>query len=189
MCPDRELLSAWVDDEVPSPWREKLEKHVGECRACSAYASDLRAYRASVQAETSSATSAAEAAKDRVWSKLSAWAPAKIPAREPIWTRRFALPMPALAAAAAVVVALSFALASSNARNAKLLFALRGAAETQSIAVSQLATSGLGMESLIDYIGKQNAAVNIIIPLPKSAFGEGEPVIVREADWNEGSGR
>lgn len=187
MCPDRELLSAWVDGEVPSPWREKLERHVGECPACSSYTSSILSARRSVEAEL--AESVPAAAKDRVWSRLSAWAPSAPPAREPLWSRRFALPMPAIAAAAVAVVALSFALAASGLRNARLMFALKNAAESRPLAASQLATGNLGMETLIDYIGKQNASVNIIIPLPASAFGEGEPLIIRETDWNEGSTR
>ncbi|MBU1079772.1 MAG: zf-HC2 domain-containing protein, partial [Spirochaetes bacterium] len=35
MCPDRELLSAWADGEVPSPWRETIDRHVAACESCA----------------------------------------------------------------------------------------------------------------------------------------------------------
>ncbi len=34
-CPDSDLYSAYVDGEVPSPWREKLEAHIASCRECA----------------------------------------------------------------------------------------------------------------------------------------------------------
>ena len=38
MCPDRGLLSAYVDGEVPSPWKERLAAHLSECPSCAAQA-------------------------------------------------------------------------------------------------------------------------------------------------------
>jgi anti-sigma factor RsiW len=35
MCPDRELLSAYFDGEVPSPWRERIARHLESCAACT----------------------------------------------------------------------------------------------------------------------------------------------------------
>ncbi len=34
-CPDTDLFSAYVDGEVPSPWKEKLEAHLSVCQDCS----------------------------------------------------------------------------------------------------------------------------------------------------------
>lgn len=34
-CPDSDLFSAYVDGEVPSPWKEKLEEHISSCRECT----------------------------------------------------------------------------------------------------------------------------------------------------------
>jgi len=33
-CPDSDLYSAYIDDEVPSPWKEKLEAHIHSCPKC-----------------------------------------------------------------------------------------------------------------------------------------------------------
>ncbi|HOT62647.1 MAG TPA: zf-HC2 domain-containing protein, partial [Treponemataceae bacterium] len=33
-CPDQDLYSAYVDGEVPSPWKEKLEAHASKCPTC-----------------------------------------------------------------------------------------------------------------------------------------------------------
>lgn len=34
-CPDSDLYSAYVDGEVPSPWKEKLEAHLASCPVCT----------------------------------------------------------------------------------------------------------------------------------------------------------
>lgn len=33
-CPDADLYSAYVDGEVPSPWKEKLQSHINSCQEC-----------------------------------------------------------------------------------------------------------------------------------------------------------
>ncbi len=33
-CPDTDLYSAYVDGEIPSPWKEKLEEHLSTCEKC-----------------------------------------------------------------------------------------------------------------------------------------------------------
>lgn len=34
-CPDKDLYSAYVDGELRSPWKEKLEIHLASCEKCS----------------------------------------------------------------------------------------------------------------------------------------------------------
>lgn len=34
-CPDSDLFSAYVDGEIPSPWKEKLEAHIASCQECA----------------------------------------------------------------------------------------------------------------------------------------------------------
>ncbi len=186
MCPDSELLSAWIDGEVPSPWRENIDKHIGACAACSASVASMRRVQGMLSADSAVNDAAALGAKDRVAARLSAMPWSRSLEVRPLWFRRYALPLPAIAAAAVVLVTLSFALVASNARNNELRLAIRRGVEA-----TPVAASGLGMESLVDFIGKQNGAVNINITLPAEAFGGklGEPVIIREADWNAGSRR
>jgi anti-sigma factor RsiW len=186
MCPDRELLSAWIDGEVPSPWRESLDKHIGACADCSAALASMRRVRDLLSADSATVDSAALSAKDRVAARLSSMPRSQPIEIRPLWSRRYALPLPAIAAAAVVLASMSFALVASGARNNELRMAMR-----QAVEATPLAASGLGMDSLVDFIGKQNGAVNINITLPAEAFGGklGEPVIVRDADWNVGSRR
>jgi len=34
MCPEQQLLSIYMDGELPSPWKEKMESHLTECSSC-----------------------------------------------------------------------------------------------------------------------------------------------------------
>jgi len=34
MCPEPQLISIYLDNELPSPWKEKLESHLAECSSC-----------------------------------------------------------------------------------------------------------------------------------------------------------
>ena len=49
ICPDTSLYSAYVDGEVPSPWKEKLEEHLASCEKCRAVESRYRTLRGAMR--------------------------------------------------------------------------------------------------------------------------------------------
>lgn len=49
MCPDETLLTAYVDDEVPSPWKERIEMHLDQCERCRDRVAQYRALRATLK--------------------------------------------------------------------------------------------------------------------------------------------
>jgi len=126
----------------------------------------------------------ADAARVRVEERLGFAVSHGISTTGRFWTRRFPVPFPVAAAAALALAVLGFALADSGRRNADLRMAVQRAYEA-----TPVATSGMGIESIIEYISRQNSAVNINITLPAEAFGSvtGDPFIVREADYQAGS--
>ncbi len=186
MCPDRELLSAWIDGEVPSPWRETIERHIGSCDACSAAAASMRGVRALFASDADALGASASRSKARVEERLSFAAVRGAPRPGSFWSGRFAVPFPVAAAAALALAMLGLALVGTGRRNAELRMAVQRAYDA-----TPVAASGMGIESVIDYISKQDSAVSINITLPANAFGgsAGEPFIVREADYQAGSRR
>jgi len=50
MCPDKTLLTAYVDDEVPSPWKERIEMHLEQCAQCRERVAQYRALKAALHA-------------------------------------------------------------------------------------------------------------------------------------------
>jgi len=166
MCPDRELLSAWIDGEVSSPWRESLERHLEACPSCSAYAAELKSLRAAFAVDATSIEQAA--------------------ARAPVWMRRLSIPVPVAAAAALVFSVLAMALAMTGARNSELRMAVQSA-----VAPVSVASAGPAMDSIFEFLARQEGGVNITISLPTGTFAgaPGEPFIVREVDYKPGSGQ
>jgi hypothetical protein len=111
-CPDSDLYSAYIDGEVPSPWREKLEAHIASCPRCKALAERFSALHRAV---SSGQPSLQKAELEASWARLCARreiAVAAIRSRRerrayPDWTRvSVRLPLPALAAMLLVVLAL-----------------------------------------------------------------------------------
>ncbi len=41
-CPDKSLYSAFVDGEVPPPWKEMLEEHLASCEKCRVFERQYR---------------------------------------------------------------------------------------------------------------------------------------------------
>ncbi|MDR1929952.1 MAG: zf-HC2 domain-containing protein [Treponema sp.] len=200
MCPDRQILSVYFDNELCSPWKEKLEAHLEECPACRAI---LRTYGRTREgfipkssdfgmrlegSEEQAQSFGIEAAQARVWERLSPladnWAGRVKPRPgRNIWSRSIRVPVPA--AAAGLILAAAIA----------LLTVLRPAAPP---AEPQLAGMGMDLEdmapipdmaSLLQYLGSDTSADMVIIKLPETTFRTtGEPKILRAADYSKGGG-
>lgn len=55
-CPDSDLFSAYLDGEIQSPWKEKIETHVDSCPVCGKKTEKYRNLRALIAADRDSAT-------------------------------------------------------------------------------------------------------------------------------------
>ncbi len=115
MCPDEELLSSFVDAEVPSPWKERIEQHLLSCSACGAKVESYRLLGRSLSMLSSpEERKGIGDAKARIAASLAHGkrrAQNSDPAA-PEWIQRLlsariALPLPVLAGGIAVVVFLA----------------------------------------------------------------------------------
>jgi len=48
-CPNKDLYSVYIDDELPSPWKEKLEAHLKDCSKCREVVSSYRILRLKIE--------------------------------------------------------------------------------------------------------------------------------------------
>jgi anti-sigma factor RsiW len=192
MCPDRQILSVFLDGELPSPWKEKMEAHLQECPRCRA---DLERYAAvsQVLATDSLPLSPMEAAQDRVWQELSDKPAANRPyraswPRQPsVWRRSLSVPTPVAAAVAAVlVIAFIAAFTTRSEPGARpqdnLLAADMGLDVQGMVPVSD-------MNGIMQYLGQEDTADIVIIRLPESRnfVSSGEPTILTAADYSRRS--
>jgi hypothetical protein len=181
MCPDRELLSAWVDGEVSSPWRESLERHLEACPSCSAYTAELvpalcLCGGCCIHRQPLQAVPGPGCMMESSWVFLHGFrcGPVDCPSRY-LW-------LPPLLC----VFCPGLALAMTGARNSELRMAVQSA-----VAPVPVASSGPAMDSIFEFLARQEGGVNITISLPSGTFAgaPGEPFIVREVDYKPGSGQ
>lgn len=183
MCPDDALLSAFVDGEIPSPWKERMESHVAGCAACSRKVGGMRALGASLRAlETGTETAILSAAKARIGASIDfgmAGRPTGRGIAERVlyfWSRRVALPMPALAAGLLAIVffaGLTFGIITPFAKASRLM------ASASTVISPDSAT----LEMMAQYM-KQSSVQPVMIEMPKeSEFSQlGNPVVMTSFD-------
>jgi Putative zinc-finger len=71
-CPDTDLYSAYVDGEVPSPWKEKLESHIASCPRCRNRVERYRRIALCMHEELAPAALDMEASFARLSARMSA---------------------------------------------------------------------------------------------------------------------
>ncbi len=169
-CPDRELLSAFYDKEVPSPYMEAIAEHVASCPACAAQLASFGKLSGLLcaldEAEVVPAT------KDGILEfceKKLVTMPQRVPAR-------FSLPVLAAAAAFALFLGVGLSLALLSGRGK----------ETMASTPQSNTVSSYSMAEVVDYLSKQQATRVIELPGTLQVENMGQPVIVREADFQKG---
>ncbi|HUX12201.1 MAG TPA: hypothetical protein VMW87_04185 [Spirochaetia bacterium] len=191
MSPEREFISAFLDGEVPSPWKERLETTIAEDPECGrAYAEHLRIHRLLGELpEPDFAT-----AQARVWQKLAARSQEGSPEDQrrvvarpvPVWRRRVSIPVPmALVAAAVVVLMGAFTLIRFlNAAASQSA----GGTMAQSVDGLNITVNVKDVEQLLDILNGQNKIrdVKIELPEPHQFKLMGEPLLLRASDASGG---
>ncbi|HWR10415.1 MAG TPA: zf-HC2 domain-containing protein [Rectinemataceae bacterium] len=184
MCPDDALLSAFVDDEVPSPWKERMETHVAGCRRCSEKTVAFRALKRSLLAIDGEAEmKALSVAKSRIAASIDFGAMDRNPGTGVferlgrLWTQRVPLPMPFLAASLLAIVfmiGVSLGLFTPFTNRAALM-----ASASKTIA-PQAAT----LEMIAQYMKQSSSVEPLMIEMPQeSVFSQlGNPVVVSSPD-------
>jgi len=192
MCPDRDLISAYADGEVLSPWKERLEDHLAACPGCAAVAARygelgerLRG-SAAAREEAAAESFALARGRQRLDALLDSMPAPLAPRPRRAIGRYISLPLPIAAAAAVLVLALGGATA---------LLALkpsaRGAA-IQSVAAGEILPGKAlpaSMDELLRYLDSGDGQVTLTINLPTSAaYGNaGKPVIMRSSQVIDGT--
>ncbi|MCL2175045.1 MAG: zf-HC2 domain-containing protein [Treponema sp.] len=135
MCPDPQILSIYLDGELPSPWKEKMQEHFTQCSACRGKLENFkrlqdllkedkaatRTYIERVVDEPSEPRTYTEdelqKSKEKVWERIEAGQGFNRRSnRSRIWQRKISIPLPA--AAVAAVLVLLFAVFWLNGRSA-----------------------------------------------------------------------
>jgi len=194
MCPDPQLISIYLDNELPSPWKEKLESHLAECSSCREKLDGFKQlFNKNNLAEEQKMM---EETKDIVWQKLQARQ--KLSVRRPVRSynmlqRKLSIPIPIAAAAAILLIFGTAVLFRSGNTNTNGIVYLPAPVETAvdrnllTIAAEESMPNIIpssDLNSILQYLGGDRTEI-IIINLPESSsfFRAGEPAIIRSADF------
>jgi anti-sigma factor RsiW len=180
MCPDREILSAWLDGEIDAPWDRALEEHVGSCPECRVLLERLEAVRRTL---LEAPVPDWRPAMERVRSSLVARGFASEKAA-PVWRRRVSLPVPLAVAAGLLVMLLAGALAVSVVRSSFGLVRItrQGSGGTE----IRIAAPVGDLESLLQSVDKDAGSLEGVIVLPKDVqlLPVGEPLMGKETEFS-----
>ena len=200
MCPDRQVISLYFDNELPSPWKDKLEVHLESCPGCRAVLDSFRGLAEVLRGDFPRGEEPAlEAAKERVWEKLSVMDFSEQPKQRRregagirnLMRRSITLPLPAAAAAAALVIVMFLALmgirqagtASSSPQQDSIAVIPD---HTQMVMDVRETIPMQDMNSIIQYLSSQDNSNIVIIQLPENRrFNRtGEPTLINAIDYS-----
>jgi len=179
MCPDRQIVSAFLDGEIESPWDKAIVEHLASCQTCRSLHARLAETRRILREESLADW---HAPMERVRRALRAQTPPQ--RREPaVWERRVSVPLPVVALVAALVLFFGITLVVAELRPrvglVRITKAPAGGTEIQiSAPISEL-------ETLLKSVGAEDTAREDVILLPKNMrlLPVGEPRMGKAAEF------
>ncbi|MDR2808845.1 MAG: zf-HC2 domain-containing protein [Spirochaetaceae bacterium] len=179
---DRQLISIYLDGELPSPWKEKMEVHLAECSECAEHLERYRRLSQCLHTTSAEESVVLRTVQDRVWQNVNR----RVPKPVPLWRHRVLVPLPALAAAAAVLIVFSVVFVAQQ---------MKEEASVQEQVNMALGGMPLNAESVIpvsdrntmfQYLEGEDTADTVIIKLPENQnfSSYGEPTYIKAVDYS-----
>ena len=179
MCPDREILSAYFDDEIPAPWKREMAAHVASCQRCRTLLAGLESTRRALARGDEQAW---RAPMERVRRGILMHTPLVRP-RVSAWRRQVSLPLPIAVLAAALLLTFGISLAvlamRQNMGYIRVTKAPAGGTEYQ------FAVPYDKVEALLKSMGGADANIESVMTIPKSVklVPVGEPRMGRAREF------
>ena len=179
MCPDREILSAYLDGEIGPPWNAAIGEHVSACETCGAVIERLEKTRRILQEDPiGDWKEPMERVRRAILTRV-----APLPRPVPAWRRQVSLPLPLAVLAAVLLIALGVSSALSFARTSlgfiKITKAPAGGTEYQfAVPVDKV-------EALLKSVGGGDTSLEAVLTIPKNVklVPVGEPRMGKEAEF------
>ena len=180
MCPDREILSAYLDGEIGPPWEAAIRAHVAECPTCRPVMERLEKTRRVLrEAPIGDWQEPMERVRRAILTRVP-----PLPQPVPAWRRQVSLPLPLALLAAVLLIALGVSSALSFARTnvgfIKVTKAPAGGTEYQfAVPVDKV-------EALLKSVGGGDASLEAVLTLPKNVklVPVGAPRMGKETEFS-----
>jgi hypothetical protein len=177
MCPDGQILSAWIDGEIPAALERGIRKHIESCSACGERLSSVSRVTELFANDTFPDE---ERVRERVWTRVLLGRAST--SQRPIWRKTLNVPIPVAAAILAGLLTLGgLFLFSPGSRN-KMTVADLPPEFMRQLAVTIKVDS---MDQLLEFLSSQERLGEITIELPETSRLEpfGEPEFLRAAEY------
>ena len=194
MCPENQVYSLYLDNELPSPWKEKFEAHLASCTKCQI---QLEKYKTIQNVMQEDRIEVSQEMESRVWENILAGNQKELVfskyRNRNFWRNSISVPLPAVAAAAAILVFAAF-LALQNPRTSTVLpdfdpaiaQGIQGTGNGNNLQEMISVNDMQSMNDVLQYLSREDTSDYLIIRLPdyREFSSIGEPELVRAADYS-----
>ncbi|MDR2966055.1 MAG: hypothetical protein LBU88_09800 [Treponema sp.] len=221
MCPDPQILSIYLDGELPSPWKEKMGAHLAACPKCKERLENYKHVQelfrkgasntpidqkrtivnndgsAPIRTE-SGIVEILEDSKEKVWKKLASrqrYSTTGLVRKSgnirnySVWRRRISIPLPIVAAAAALFVIFTGAFLpgflDTNKKANQIEYANFTLSSDDVIPMLPVGADYMqDMNSVLQYLDNGTDIIILQLPESRNFSRSGEPTIIRSADYS-----
>lgn len=175
MCPDKELISAFYDNETGDKWSSNIKSHIESCGDCSAEQEKLKKISVLL---SHTIVPDEDIIKQRVYSAIERRRNVIYPWT--FWKKNIEVSLPAVVGAAALITILfaAFVVGMKQVSAPVVVEEIREAPANVSLQV-------ISMEDAAAYILSDDSGFDLLITIPASEAWAvtGEPQLIREADY------
>ena len=168
MCPDRETLSAFYDNEIEGKYRSRIENHIENCSKCRSRMNAVESASSFIK----SGFDDINIPKSRVWENIQNELDIKnVP---DIWHRKINIPLPLLAAASFLIITITALLST--------LLYFSGRNDYRNFTVTEAVN--INGENQYNFL-ENDQSVQVELQLPEDAFFtiSGTPQLIRKVDY------
>jgi hypothetical protein len=181
-CPKPDLLSAYFDGEIESPWSERIKEHIETCPRCRLTLAQLGSLRQVLLADKEPPVEG-PLERTREW-LLSSRALRLRQRRRTLWRRRISMPVPAIAAMLVVLVGMGGLLIFLSTRPNFPFMSIKR--QPSGVTEVQVAAPIEDLEQLLKSLDQETGNQQIIITLPEDTefLQFGEPRMLRADEYS-----
>jgi hypothetical protein len=173
MCPDKETLSAFIDNELDGNLKKIVENHINSCKKCSASVESFNFLRTLLYDELP--LSQIKDAEEKVWHEIEPVVRWPKPKKVSIWNMKISIPVPVMAAALVVFVSAVISLYSISFNRINNNYSEPRFSLSDSITFYKEEDFSLFQAQVID--------VDLTLPESTVFVISGTPSLIREVDF------
>lgn len=183
MCPDKQIISSYVDNEIPSPWNKTIQDHIASCSDCKKIFDTYSKLRCVISSKPlPDFSSSSEKVLANIQAHVSTLKPS-------IWKLNISIPIP-LAVAAMAFIAFLIGFAFVKPQNGSMnQFASNTTDSIPTIATPVSNNMSQDAIKFLESLSGQDMQINIIVQMPDSTplSVYGKPEIVKTTNASGGT--